>query len=154
MCVDRAEQIARLEIMSDLQRAIEIAVEAHRGQTQKCGAPYVLHPLHVMQSLTGEAERIAAVLHDVVEDTDVTLEDLGKEGFAAEIVEAVGLLTHDDADGYDEYVDRLRGNPIARRVKIADLEHNMDIRRLDEVRDKDLERLRKYHRVWKKLKGQ
>lgn len=137
--------------MSDLQRAIEIAVEAHRGQKQKSGAPYILHPIHLMQQLDSDEERIVAVMHDVVEDTAVTFEDLEREGFAPEILDAVRLLTHDDADAYDTYVGKIEANPLARRVKIADLEHNMDIRRLTELRDKDLERLRKYHRCWTRL---
>lgn len=138
--------------MSDLQKALEIAVEAHKGQQGKDDSPYVLHPIRLMLSLESNDARIAALLHDVVEDTPVTIDDLRSAGFSETVLEAIGLLTHLDHDDYDEYVEKLSKNPVARQVKLADLTDNMNIKRLPEVREKDLQRLAKYHRVWKKLK--
>jgi len=138
--------------MSDLQKALEIAVEAHNGQQGKDGSPYVLHPIRLMLSLESNDARIAALLHDVVEDTPVAIDDLRSAGFSETVLEAIRLLTHLDHDDYDEYVEKLSKNPLARQVKLADLTDNMNIKRLPEVREKDLQRLAKYHRVWKKLK--
>ena len=138
--------------MSDLQRALEIAVGAHKGQKEKDGSPYVLHPIRLMLSLDSNDARIAALLHDVVEDTPVTIDELHSEGFSGTVLEAVGLLTHLDHDDYDTYVEKLSRNPVARQVKLADLTDNMNIKRLPDVREKDLQRLSKYHRVWNKLR--
>jgi (p)ppGpp synthase/HD superfamily hydrolase len=134
-----------------VDRAIAIAVQAHAGQTDKAGRPYILHPLHLMLQMNSDEEMITAVLHDVVEDTGITLDDLAKEGFPPVVLEALTLLTHDDDTPYDDYVARLKHHPLARRVKIADLEHNMDVRRLITVREKDLQRLHKYQRAWRLL---
>jgi (p)ppGpp synthase/HD superfamily hydrolase len=138
--------------MSDLQRALEISVEAHKGQKEKDGSPYVLHPIRLMLSLESSDARIAALLHDVVEDTPVTIDELHSEGFSETVLTAVGLLTHLDHDDYDDYVDKLSRNPVARQVKLADLTDNMNIKRLPDLGEKDLQRLAKYHRVWNKLK--
>ena len=98
-------------------------------------------------------DKIAAVLHDVVEDTPVSLEDLHAEGFGRTVLEAVELLTHPDGMSYEAYVDRLAGNPVARRVKLADLAHNMDITRIPNPKHRDFERLEKYHRAWRRPSG-
>lgn len=137
--------------MSTLQRAIEIAVHAHRDQTTKDGQPYVLHPITLMMRVDSEVEKIAAVLHDVVEDTQTTLDDLKSEGFSDEVIAVIDLLTHPEELSYDDYIDRLAANPIARKVKLADLGHNMEITRIPDPGPKDFERLEKYHRIWKKL---
>jgi (p)ppGpp synthase/HD superfamily hydrolase len=137
--------------MADLGEAVLLAVKAHYGQRDKAGAPYILHPLRLMFRQNSEAARIVAVLHDVVEDTPVTLEQLRDSGFAEEVVEAVDCLTHDPRDSYDEYIAKIKGNPIARIVKLADLEDNMRLERLSDPAEKDWERLRRYHRVWKEL---
>jgi (p)ppGpp synthase/HD superfamily hydrolase len=138
--------------MTLLERAIAIALEAHQGQTDRYGRPYILHPLHVMLQMDGEAEMMAAVLHDVLEDSALTLEALRDEGFPPAVLEAVRLLTHDaEKTSYQEYVRRLRPNPIAVKVKLADLRHNMDIRRMDRVEERDAERLEKYRRAWEIL---
>ena len=137
--------------MADLEMAIRIAVEAHRGQRDRSGAPYVLHPLRVMLRVQTEAERMVAMLHDVVEDTALTLEELREHGFPAEVVAAVDHLTRRDGEGYGEYVERAAANPVARRVKIADLEDNMDVRRLGALSAADVERLDRYHRAWRRL---
>ncbi|GAB4265087.1 MAG: HD domain-containing protein [Candidatus Promineifilaceae bacterium] len=134
-----------------VDKAIAIAVQGHAGQTDKAGRPYILHPLHLMMQMNSNEEMITAVLHDVVEDTNITLDDLAKEGFPPEVLEALSLLTHDDGTPYDDYVARLKHHPLARRVKIADLEHNMDVRRLNTMGEKDLQRLQKYQHAWRFL---
>ena len=138
--------------MATLERAIELALDAHRGQTDKAGRPYILHPLHLMQQFEDQETMMAAVLHDAVEDADLTLEDLLQEGFSADVVRAVDALTHREEESYDDYITRVQTHPIARLVKLADLEHNMDIRRMSKVRDRDLARIDKYHKTWQKLK--
>lgn len=139
--------------MSNLQRALEIAVVHHAGQTQKNGEPYALHPIRIALTLQTEAERITALLHDIVEDTSITLADLTDEGFAPEVVEAVRLLTMSPGDDYDAYIARLASNPTARAVKLADLEDNMNIRRISgPLSDRDLARIAKYHRTWTTLR--
>jgi (p)ppGpp synthase/HD superfamily hydrolase len=137
--------------MSSLERAVELAAKHHAGQRQRNGTPYLLHPLYVMQRVEGLPAKIVAVLHDVVEDTLLTLEDLRAEGFSSEVVEAVRLLTRLDNVSYEDYVHALAHNPLARTVKLADLRHNIDLTRLDEVRDYDLERARGYHKAILKL---
>lgn len=130
-----------------LAEAIALASEAHVNQTDKAGAPYILHPLRMMQRLDGETERTVAVLHDIVEDTPWTLDDLRAMGFSREVVEAVDCLTRRAEETYDEFIERAKGHPIARRVKLIDIEDNLNIMRLSELTDKDIERLRKYHRI-------
>jgi (p)ppGpp synthase/HD superfamily hydrolase len=138
--------------MTLLEKAIEIAVRAHAGQKGKDGSPYILHPLRLMTRLGTDEERMAAVLHDVVEDTEVTLDELRNAGFPEEVLTAVRLLTHEEGISYEDYVRRLKPHPIARRIKLADLEDNSDIRRLSGIEERDLERLRKYHRAWQILR--
>ena len=106
-------------------RAMNIAYAAHHGQVDKAGVPYIFHPLHLAETMDDEISCCAALLHDTVEDTAVTLEDLAKE-FPAEVVEAVRLLTHDPSENYLEYVRRIKGNSVAMKVKLADLAHNSD----------------------------
>lgn len=113
------------------RKATMIAYAAHDGQKDKSGLPYIFHPWHLAESMTDEASTIAALLHDVAEDTDVTLADLAREGFSEEVMEALRLLTHDKAVPYMDYVRALAHNPIARKVKLADLAHNSDTTRLD-----------------------
>ena len=137
--------------MSNLQRAIEIAVSAHKGQTRKDGSPYILHPLRLMMSVDSTVEKIVAVLHDVVEDTDVTAEQIRAEGFSEEVLEALRLVTHDSGEPYDEYIARIRANPIARAVKLADLRDNSNTFEIPTLEEKDLVRLEKYHRAYKTL---
>ncbi len=134
-----------------LADAIALVAEAHAKQTDKAGAPYILHPLRMMQRLETETEMIVAVLHDTVEDTHWTLKDLRAAGFSGDVVEAVDCLTRREEETYDEFIERAKSNPIARRVKLADIEDNLNITRLSEVTDKDVERLRKYHRIRRML---
>ena len=115
--------------MSTLQRAIEIAFEAHDGQVDKSGRPYICHPIAVMRYLEGEVTQICGVLHDVVEDTPVTLEHLSEELFSPEIITAIDCLTRRKNEDYWDYLARVMSNAIACRVKLADLEDNLDPRR-------------------------
>ena len=138
--------------VATLEDAISIAAEAHRGQRDKAGAPYLLHPLRLMLRMDSEAAMMAAVLHDVVEDSDWTLERLRERGFSEEVVEAVACLTHRDGESYEDFVERLKTNPLARRVKLADLEDNMNVLRIGQLGPKDLQRIEKYHRAWCVLK--
>ena len=134
-----------------LEKAIAIAVDAHRGQKDRYDAPYILHPLRVMSRLQSPTEKTVAVLHDVVEDTDWTFEDLRDEGFPEPILEALDCLTKRDGEPYEKLVKRSAANPLARRVKIADLEDNMDVRRLPQISPKDSGRFRKYLAAWRTL---
>ena len=133
--------------MATLEDAIALAVEAHRGQREKAGQPYILHVLRVMFQLDTEYERMAGVLHDVVEDTPYTLEDLRRVGYPEPVVTAVDCLTRRPDETYEAFIERAVVNPIARRVKLADLEDNMDIRRLREVTEHDHERMNRYIRA-------
>jgi (p)ppGpp synthase/HD superfamily hydrolase len=137
-----------------LEKAISISVEAHRGQKDKNGKPYILHPISVMGKVRTQTDKIVAVLHDVVEDTDWAFEDLKKEGFPAEILDALDCVTKREGEPYEDFVKRSAGNPIARRVKLADLEDNMDVRRMPAITEKDFERLKKYRHAWELLTGE
>ena len=137
--------------MATLERAILIAAQAHLGQLDKAGAAYILHPLRMMMRMESEAAMIAAVLHDVVEDSDWTLEQLRGEGFSEEVLQAVDCLTSREGETYDEFISRVRSSAIARQVKIADLEDNMNVKRIGEITPKDLARVEKYHRAWRAL---
>ena len=134
-----------------LDRAVQIAVRAHEGQSDKYGAPYILHPFRVMMRVCTLAEKIVAMLHDTVEDGGVTLEDLRGEGFPGEVVEAVDRLSRRGGESYDAYMERASADPLAASVKMADLEDNMDLRRIPMIGDKDVERLLRYHSNWRKL---
>ena len=134
-----------------LDRAIELAKQHHEGQTDKAGKPYIEHPLRVMNQVESEEEKIVAVLHDIVEDTDISLDDLRSEGFSEEVVSAVECLTKQDGENYDLYIERISFNPLAVKIKLADLEDNRDLTRLPEVTDKDLERIEKYDKALEKL---
>lgn len=134
-----------------LEDAISIAALAHKGQTDKAGACYILHPLRMMMQMKSEAAMMVAVLHDVVEDTDWTIEKLREHGFSEAVLEALECVTRREGKSLEEFLERAARNIIAREVEIADLEDNMNILRLSEVRPKDLERLEKYHKSWRLL---
>lgn len=135
-----------------LRRAIDIAKEAHKGQVDKAGNEYIDHPLRVMIAVDSVSEKIVGVLHDVIEDTDWTFERLEAEGFTAEIIEALKCVTKlSEDEPYDAFIERVKTNPLAMAVKIKDLADNMDIRRLNELTEKDFKRLQKYHRAYKEL---
>lgn len=133
--------------MSTLERAIQIAAKAHAGQVDKAGQPYILHPLRVMLTLRSPHERMAAVLHDVVEDTELTFADLAEQGFPAEVIEAVRALTKQPGESRLQAAERAVQNPIARAVKLADVADNMDLNRLPEPTETDFARLREYRAV-------
>ena len=113
-----------------INKAIDIAYSAHQGQRDKSGRPYFLHPVIVASQMSNEYETCTALLHDVIEDTNITLEELEKI-FPSEITQAISILTHKDGVDYLDYIREIKRNPIARKVKLADLNHNMDITRLD-----------------------
>ena len=141
--------------MSTLQRAIEIATEAHKGQFDKSGKDYIGHPLRVMEMGRTEDEKIVGVLHDVIEDTDWTFEKLAEEGFSQEVLSALRCVTKlSENENYDDFIDRVKKNPLAVVVKINDLTDNMDIRRLPYLSDKDIKRLKKYLKAYKRLTGE
>ena len=125
-------------------KALRLCYEAHKGQYDKSGVPYVFHPLHLAEQMDDEDSIVAALLHDVVEDTDYSLEDLRRMGFPPRALEAVALLTHDPAEPYLDYVARVKTNPLAKAVKLADLRHNSDLSRIDRVTRRDLDRVEKY----------
>ncbi|BAH44983.1 conserved hypothetical protein [Brevibacillus brevis NBRC 100599] len=137
--------------MSTLEKAIVIATQAHAGQVDKGGNPYILHPLRIMLKMSTVETMISAVLHDVLEDTDVTVGELRNEGFSEEIIAAVIALTRNDDETYMEFVGRTKQNPIARLVKLGDLEDNSDLSRIPEPTEKDHERLLRYKRAIKEL---
>lgn len=140
--------------MATLERAIEIAAIAHAGQVDKGGQPYILHPLRVMFRVVTVHERMAAVLHDVVEDTPVTLEQLRSEGFPEEVVVAVGVLTKRAGESRMEAAARALADPIARAVKLADNTENMDLSRIAEPTQKDYARVEEYKEVRALLLGE
>ena len=127
-----------------VNRALRLAYEAHQGQFDKSGVPYVFHPLHLAEQMPDEESIVAALLHDVVEDTDYSLEDLKSMGFPPKALEAVALLTHTGEEPYLRYVARIKENPIAKRVKLADLRHNSDLSRIRQVTERDRDRVEKY----------
>ena len=137
--------------MNIIEKSLEIALKAYLGQKDKAGETYILHPLRIMAKMQTDEERSAALLHDVIEDSDYSAEDLLSEGIPTNVVEAVELLSKQDGDSYEEFVDRVLANPLAAKIKKADIEDNINILRLNSVTDKDLKRIAKYHKAWKKL---
>jgi (p)ppGpp synthase/HD superfamily hydrolase len=134
-----------------LNKAIIIAAQAHEGQLDKCGEPYILHPLRVMLKMHTEVERICAVLHDVVEDTNITLEDLRGEGFSEEIIGILDCLTKREKEEYDNYITRILSNEIACKIKLSDLEDNMDPNRIHCFTEKVFSRLEKYKKAKERI---
>lgn len=129
-------------------KAIKLCFEAHAGQTDKSGLPYSHHPMHLADQMDDETSTIVALLHDVVEDTQYTFDDLEEMGFGDDVITALRLLTHDPEVPYLDYVRSIKSNPVARKVKLADLAHNSDLSRLDhEPTERDLERVRKYQKA-------
>lgn len=127
-----------------LNKAIAIAAKAHDGQVDKGGNPYILHPLRVMMNCESEATKICAVLHDVIEDTNITFEDLKSQGFSDEIVTPLDCLTKREGESYDDFISRILLNETACRVKLADLIDNMDLTRIQNLSKEDKERIQKY----------
>ena len=126
------------------KKAMKLIYEKHNGQLDKSGLPYVYHPLHVAESMEDENATLVALLHDIVEDTDMTFEELEKLNFNREVIEALKLLTHEEGVEYFDYIKRISTNELAVKVKLADLKHNSDLTRLNQVTEKDLQRVEKY----------
>lgn len=133
--------------MSTIERAIEIAARAHAGQVDKAGAPYIFHPLRLMFAVKTLEQKMAAILHDVVEDTDVTFDYLRAEGFSSEIINAIKALTKADGEARLDAAKRAAADPIAHIVKLADVTDNMDISRIVNPSKKDYDRLIEYAQV-------
>ena len=127
--------------------ALKLCFEAHKDQIDKSGMPYVFHPFHLAEQMADENTTIVALLHDVVEDTEYTLDDLRKIGFNEDVLSAISLMTHADDVPYMEYVAQIKTNLIAKAVKLADLKHNSDMSRLDRITQKDEERAKKYRQA-------
>ena len=138
----------------NLQRAIEIALEAHKGALDKGGNPYILHPLRLMLQMDSEEEMIVAILHDVVEDSEKwSFDKLHKEGFSKKIINSLRSVTKENEnEDYEKFIDRSVKDKIGRKVKIADISDNLNISRLKEVTDKDILRINKYKKALEKLK--
>ena len=148
------EQKERLSNNMLLKKALDIATNAHKEQTDKAGKPYILHPIRVSERCNTVEEKIVALLHDVIEDTEITPTSLLSEGFPAHIVKAILSVTKQENENYDDFVKRCSANSIGKVVKIHDLEDNMDITRLKELTENDLQRLNKYLKAYYYLKGE
>ncbi len=133
------------------KKALKICFDAHKDQLDKSGIPYVFHPFYLAEQMQDETTTIVALLHDVIEDSSYTFEDLKKEEFGDEVLDAIKLLTHDDKVPYKDYVLKIKENPIAKSVKLADLQHNSDLSRLDIIDKKAIERKEKYDEAKKLL---
>lgn len=135
------------------KRAMVLALDAHKGQYDKGGLPYIMHPLHLAESMETEDECVVALLHDVLEDTEITVGNLQEWGITDRQIEALKLLRHDEFVPYLEYVQKLRSDPIAVKVKIADLRHNTDLTRLKQATDEDYMRVEKYKQALQLLQA-
>ena len=139
--------------MSTIEKAISLAIEAHKGKVDKAGAPYILHPLRVMFQMETKEEMIAAVLHDVLEDTAITPDQLKEMGFSETVLEALDSVTKRAGETYEDFVRRAALHPIGKKIKLADLRDNMDLSRLEKITDNDIRRVKKYHSALKIIKG-
>lgn len=133
------------------KKALKLSFEAHKNQTDKSGVPYVFHPFYLAEQMNNEQTTIVALLHDVVEDTDYTLDDLSSMGFSDEVIEAISLMTHDKNTPYMVYIDQIAKNSMAKAVKLADLKHNSDLSRFNVVTEKDIMRVEKYKKAMELL---
>ena len=127
--------------------ALKVSFEAHKDQVDHSGTPYVYHPYHLAEQMTDETTTCIALLHDVVEDTDITLTQLREMGFPEDVVEAVEVLTKEHGVPYQEYIERVKSNPLARIVKLADLEHNSDMSRLQEIDERSKSLAKRYEKA-------
>ena len=126
------------------KKAVNLMFEAHKEQRDKSGLPYVFHPFHLAEQMEDETTTVVALLHDIVEDTDCTPDDLRRMGFSEEVCEAIDLMTHREGVPYMEYVKRIKTNPVAVKVKLADLRHNSDLTRMEKPTERDKQRAEKY----------
>lgn len=137
--------------MNLVEKASKLATEHHAGQVDKSGRPYTEHLAHVASGMLTEEERAVAWLHDSVEDTDITPQDLHEAGFPSSVIEAVEAMTHSPNQSYEEYIQAVKKNSIARKVKIVDISHNMDLGRLPRVTEVDLTRRKQYEKALETL---
>ena len=140
-----------MDLKEQLKRAMYIAIKAHEKQLDRNNQPYIGHPLRVMEAGKTSEEKIVGVLHDLIEDTKITLTNLSNEGFSDNIIDAVHALSKLDNEKYDHYIQRVQKNDLAVRVKLNDLTDNMDLRRLEELTDEDVTRMRKYLNAYNQL---
>lgn len=139
--------------MDMLSKAITIATKAHNNQIDKAGQPYILHPLRVMLKLSNDIDRQVAILHDVIEDTNISIDDLRREGFENNVLKALSFITRKEDEKYFDYINKIKQNYIAKKVKIADLEDNMNLSRIQNIIDKDLGRMKRYVKAYSILKN-
>ena len=137
--------------MNLIEKSLSIALDAHAGQTDKTGRPYILHPLRIMAKMDADEEMAVALLHDTIEDSDHTAESLLNAGMPSDIVDAVECLTKVYGEDYEQFIERVMKNELAVKVKKADIEDNLNVLRLNKLIDDDLKRVRKYHEAWKRL---
>ncbi len=138
--------------MATIERALAIAATAHTDQLDKGGAPYILHPLRIMMKMPTTESKMVAILHDVVEDSDWTLENLREEGFSEAVIAGVDCMTRRDDESYATYIERLKTNSLALQVKMGDLTDNMNLLRLNHLDEKAFKRYQRYHSTYFKLK--
>jgi len=134
-----------------IEVALQRALQAYGGKLDKGGKPYILHPLRLMARLNDPVGQCVALLHDVIEDSDTTADDLRADGFPESVVSAVEVLTRRRGESYETFIDRIRVHPLARKVKLLDIEDNLNLLRLSAVTETDLKRVAKYHRAWMRL---
>lgn len=137
--------------MDIIEKSLSIALKAYAGKKDKAGKTYILHPLRIMAKMNSAEEMSVALLHDVIEDSEITAKDLLKEGIPAKVVKAVQALTKIEGENYDQFIVRVLKNKLAAKIKKADIEDNINVLRLKSVSPKDLERIAKYHKAWKRL---
>ncbi|HEC1424181.1 MAG: GTP pyrophosphokinase [Pseudomonas sp. 34-62-33] len=134
-----------------IELALHRALKAYGGKVDKAGKPYILHPLRLAARLDDQISQSVALLHDVIEDSDTTEDDLREDGFPESVISAVVALTRRKGESYEAFIDRVRVHPLARKIKLLDIEDNMNLLRLNAVSENDLKRIAKYHRAWKRL---
>ncbi len=139
--------------MNIIEKSLEIALKAYAGQTDKAGEIYILHPLRLMARMETEEEKSVALLHDVIEDSDYTAEDLINNGIPSDVVDAVLSLTKQNGENYEQFIKRVLKNKLASKIKLVDIEDNINVLRLNTINNKDLERIAKYHKAWQTLKN-
>lgn len=132
--------------MSDIERAIKLAVDSHFMQVDKAGKAYILHPLRLMFQCETDEEMIVSVLHDVVEDSNTTIQDLKELGFSSSVLDAIECLTKRSNESYESFIHRISKNTLARSIKIIDIQDNLNLTRLNKISDKDIQRIKKYHK--------
>lgn len=138
--------------MPSLDDAISLALQAHRGKKDKAGGPYIFHPLRIMLRMETDTERNVAVLHDVVEDSKFTIQYLRDAGYPEEILEAIDYLTRRDGEEYNHFIERIKGNVLARKIKIADIEDNLNLGRIKDPKENDFRRVEKYRHALAELR--